>query len=156
MKTKIITKTSIFPASGTQLFKKLQKLSTLQHIAFPYASFEPVNGQNDLIWRGGESFDFEFRLFCFIPFGIHKISVIDFDVKRGIFTKEGNRFVPIWNHRIIIEPLSDHSVRYTDEVEIGTGLKTPFVCLWAKLFYAHRQKRWIKLLKNSALREDSA
>lgn len=35
---------------------------------------------------------------------------------------------------------------YTDEVEIGAGWKTPFVYLWAKAFYSHRQKKWIKLL----------
>ena len=149
MRTKHITKTSVFPAAEQEVFEKLQKLSTLQHIAFPYATFEPADGCKNLIWREGESFEFKFRLFGIIPFGIHRINVIDFSLENGIYTKEGNRHVPVWNHRITIEPLDEKNIRYTDEVEIGAGLKTPFVCLWAKMFYTHRQKRWIKLLSKN-------
>ena len=36
---------------------------------------------------------------------------------------------------------------YTDGVDIKAGWKTPFIWIWAKAFYAHRQRKWIKLLK---------
>lgn len=147
MKNRVVTKTSVFPASKTEVYERIQRLSTLQHIAFPYATFRPLNGSDDLVWKPGHRFEFRFRLFGVIPFGVHTISVIEFDEDRGIYTEEGNRHVPVWNHRIFIEPLDGDSVRYTDEVEIGAGWKTPFVYLWAKMFYAHRQKRWIRLLK---------
>jgi len=147
MKNKTVIKTSLFPASKSIVFGEIKKLSTLQYIAFPYAAFMPVNGQNDLIWQSGEIFDFRFRLFGIIPLGIHRIAVVDFDEESGIYTKEGNKHVPVWNHRIIIEPTDRNTVRYTDEVEINAGWKTPFVYLWAKQFYSHRQKKWIKLLK---------
>ena len=35
----------------------------------------------------------------------------------------------------------------TDRVEIHAGWKTVFVWLWANAFYAHRQRKWIRLLK---------
>jgi len=143
---KIVVKASVFPASKSEVYERIQKLSTLQHIAFPYAAFKPLNGSDDLIWKPGRRFEFRFRLFGVIPFGVHTINVIEFDENTGIYTRESNPHVPVWNHRIAIEPIDSSSVRYTDEVEIGAGWKTPFVALWAKMFYAHRQKRWIKLL----------
>ncbi len=150
MNNRVISKTSIFPASKQVVFGKIQKLSTLQYIAFPYATFKEVCGNEDLIWKSGQTFKFKLRLFGIIPLGIHSISVIDFDEERGIYTIEGNRHVPVWNHRIILESINHTSVRYTDEVEIGAGWKTPFVFLWAKMFYAHRQRKWIKLLRKSS------
>lgn len=42
--------------------------------------------------------------------------------------------------------IDDNVTEYTDEVEIYAGWKTPIVYLWAKMFYGHRQKKWIKLL----------
>jgi len=149
MRTKTVRRTSVFPASEQVIFEKIQKLSTLQYIAFPYAVFRPTNDEEDLIWKSGQTFEFDFRLLGFIPFGIHRINVIEFDEQSGIYTRESNSHVPVWNHRIIIEPISERKVRYTDEVEIGAGWKTPVVCLWAKMFYAHRQKKWIRLLKRS-------
>ena len=147
MTIKTISKTSVFPASVQVISKKLQRLRTLQHIAAPYAAFEPLDGSEDILWQSGQSFEFRFRLFGFIPFGIHRICVVDFD-ESAIYTRESNTHVPVWNHRITLEPLGNNCTRYTDEVEIGAGWKTPFVCLWARMFYAHRQKRWIKLLRD--------
>ena len=51
--TMTVKKTRIFPASRHEVFLRLQKLSTLQKIAWPYASFTPVNGQDDTTWTPG-------------------------------------------------------------------------------------------------------
>jgi len=149
MKRKTIIKTSRFPASEKNVFNKLKSMQTLQYIASPYATFTPINGGGDLNWKEGETFSFHFKLFGVIPFGVHTIKVIDFDEKTyRIYTNESNTYVPIWNHSILLKPLGDDGSQYTDEVEIYAGWKTPFVYLWAKCFYAHRQKKWVKLLSN--------
>ncbi len=142
----IIRRTSVFPAEKDMIFNRLTRLETLRYIAYPYASFEPVNCGENLIWKEGGSFEFSFRLFGFIPLGIHRINVIDFDMEKGIYTREINSHVPVWNHRIYLIQ-TDKGVNYTDEIEIYAGWKTPFVALWAKMFYAHRQRKWMKLLK---------
>jgi hypothetical protein len=142
-----VIKTSVFPASKEEVFCKLQKLSLLQYIAKPYATFTPV-GEPISIWKAGTSSAYKLRLFGFIPFGTHKINVISFDIDNGIYTNEGNEFVPVWNHRIELKELPDKRCQYSDVVEIDAGWKTLFVYLWAKCFYAHRQRRWIKLLKS--------
>ena len=63
----------------------------------------------------------------------------------GIKSHEGNKHVPVWNHDITLKVLDDTHTRYTDRVEIKAGWKTPFVWLWANAFYAHRQRKWIRL-----------
>ena len=142
----IIIKTSIFPASKEKVFGKLQRLELLQHIAKPYATFTPI-GEKISVWESGKSSAYKFKLFGIIPFGTHRINVLSFDMDDGIYTHEGNELVPVWNHRIVLNGLPDNRCIYTDIVEIDAEWKTLFVYLWAKCFYAHRQKRWIKLLK---------
>lgn len=141
----IVIKTSIFPASKEEVFNKLQRLKLLQYIAWPYATFTPV-GEKISEWRAGTSSVYMFKLFGIIPFGTHKINVVSFDKDDGIYTHEGNEYVPTWNHRIVLEEISPDQCLYSDIVEIEAGWKTIFVYLWARCFYAHRQRKWIRLL----------
>ena len=85
-------------------------------------------------------------LFGFIPFGTHSIRIVRFDKER-ISSWEGNEHVPVWNHDILLVPIDESHTEYTDRVEIQAGWKTVFVWLWAKAFYAHRQRKWIRLLR---------
>ena len=140
-----VRRTSIFPASRDIVFSKLQELSTLQYVAKPYASFVPVNQNQLTSWAEGSTSAYRFRLFGFIPFGIHTIHIERFDID-GVSSKEGNKHVPVWNHKIYMKDRGDETV-YTDEVDIDTGWKTVLIWIWANAFYAHRQKKWIRLLK---------
>jgi len=149
-KRKGITKTSLFPAEKEDVFRRLQSLRTLQYIAAPFASFSPLNGNPDLLWRKGGECMFHLKLFGFLPLGIHTIRVVELDAAScQILTNEANTHVPIWNHRIWLESTPTGESRYTDEVELFAGWKTPFVSVWAKLFYRHRQKKWRKPLLRS-------
>ena len=141
----IVRKSSVFPASRDAVFEKLQKLETLQTIAKPYATFDPV-GTAAPVWTVGSTSSYRFRLFGVIPFGIHTIHIVRFDPE-GVSSREGNEHVPVWNHDITLVPVDGSHTRYTDRVEIRAGWKTPFICLWANAFYAHRQRKWIRLLK---------
>ena len=141
----IVQRTSVFPAPRDAVFRKLQRLETLQAIAKPWATFKPV-GDVGGVWTVGGVSSWRFRLFGVIPFGIHTIRIVRFD-GNSISSREGNARVPVWNHDIILMPLDDSRTRYTDRVEIHAGWKTPFVWLWARGFYAHRQRKWIRLLE---------
>ena len=140
----MIQKTSVFPAPRDAVFQKLQRLETLQVIAKPYVAFEPVDSTAAVWDVGGES-SYRLRLFGFIPFGMHTIRIVRFDPER-ISSREGNRHVPVWNHDILLVPIDENHTEYTDRVEINAGWKTIFIWLWAKAFYAHRQRKWITLL----------
>ena len=140
-----VRKTSTFPAKRDVIFGKLQELSTLQYIAAPYATFTPLNPEPDMTWAVGISSSYRFRLFGFIPFGTHTIRIERFD-RDAVSSKEHNEHVPVWNHKIYLKDKGGQT-DYTDEVDIDAGWKTDIIWLWAKAFYAHRQRKWIKLLK---------
>lgn len=141
-----VKKSSVFPAAKDEIFRRLQKLKTLQYIAHPYATFKSVDDTEELTWQEDSAFAFHFKLFALIPFGVHTIKVIQFDIEKGIYTQEGNKHVPVWNHKIILEKIDENTTKYTDIVEIQAGWKTLFVYLWANSFYAHRQRKWKRLL----------
>ena len=142
----IVQKTSVFPAGRDAVFQKLQKLETLQYIAWPFATFEPV-GNAVPTWTVGGTFSDRFRLFGVIPFGTHTIHIVRFDPE-SIRSREANEHVPVWNHDIIMEPVDANHTEYTDRVEIRAGWKTAFIWVWANAFYTHRQRRWIRLLRD--------
>ncbi|UTC76551.1 hypothetical protein E4O04_00340 [Treponema sp. OMZ 799] len=146
MKTKTLYRQSVFPCEIDRVYSLLKNLSTLQCIAIPYAAFEPQTKSDDIEWYPGQTITFRFKIFGIIPYGIHTINVIEFS-KEGIYTNESNTHVPMWNHRIQLIDNKDGTTTYSDEVEIGAGWKTIFVWMWAKCFYAHRQKKWIRLLE---------
>ena len=141
----VVQKTSVFPASRETVFENLRKLETLQYIASPFATFEPVEDAG-AVCAEGEISSYQLRLFGIIPFGNHTIRIIRFSPD-GISSREGNEHVPVWDHDITLVNLNDDHTEYTDRVEIHAGWKTVFVWLWANVFYAHRQRKWIRLLE---------
>ena len=66
----IVQKSSLFPAPRVTVFRKLQQLETLQLIAKPFATFEPV-GETVSTWEVGSTSAYRFRLFGLIPYGMH-------------------------------------------------------------------------------------
>ena len=148
----IVRRTSDFPAKREVVFEKLQRLDTLQYIAAPYASFTPVNVDADTIWQVGSTSSYRFKLFGVIPFGTHTIRIERFDID-GINSRERNEHVPVWDHKITLRDVDDRT-EYTDEVEIKAGWKTSFIWIWAKAFYGHRHRKWIKLLKKRERKEE--
>ncbi len=134
-----------FSAAKSRVFKLLQQFETLQQVAAPYISFTPVDGNTKLQWRVGETYRFKTKLVGFLPFGEHVIRVVSFD-HDSIYTNEHNTYVAVWNHEIVLTELANGHTEYTDRVEIYAGWKTFFVYTWAKLFYAHRQRKWVKIL----------
>jgi len=55
--------------------------------------------------------------------------------------------ITTWDHWITVEPDGERGTRYRDEVEVKAGLLTPFVWLFAQVFYRHRQRRWRALAR---------
>ena len=146
--TKTVSISSCFPASTDEIWGRLQQIGTLQYIADPYATFEPI-GDMPLIWIEGGTSKLILKLFGVINLGVHTIYVKEFNKDvLTIYTNESNKYVPVWNHRIVLQKAdSDEMTNYRDDVEIFAGWKTPMVAIWSRLFYKHRQKKWLSLLK---------
>ena len=135
----IVSKTSVFPASVSEVFTKLQKPETLRIIADPYLSFEPI-GEGEIMWKADTLSSYRIKLFGSISLGIHTIRIIRFDPDR-IKSLESNDQVPVWNHDITLVRLDESHTQYTDTVEIHAGWKTFFIWLWANAFYSYRQRK---------------
>ena len=56
-----------------------------------------------------------------------------------------SRLVKVWDHKITLEDFRGMT-RYTDVVEVHAGPLTPVAFLFAKAFYAHRQRRLRRLV----------
>jgi hypothetical protein len=52
-----------------------------------------------------------------------------------------------WDHHVRIEQTPDGATRYEDRVTLGAGALTPLAALFARLIYAHRQRRWRRLAR---------
>jgi hypothetical protein len=138
----IIHVTSIFPASREKIFEKLQEIETLRYICSPLAAFTPLDKSQK--WQAGAVFRFVLTA-CGLKFGVHTIKVKKFEIDK-ILTHEHNKNVPIWNHIITLEKSGENNTKYSDIVEVRAGWKTPFIWLWANIFYRHRQRKWRELL----------
>ena len=147
MKTKTICVSSVFPATPDKIWSIIGNLDTLRYIAAPYAYFTPLDTSNALVWHKGETTQFYLKVFGIIPMGTHTIKIIAFDKGNYyIASEEKNHVVFIWNHQIHLKPTANGTALYEDAVEIGAGWKTNLVCVWSKMFYRHRQRKWRKLL----------
>ena len=152
-KGKIVHLSTELPAPADEVWDRLLRVETLRYITRPLLSFAPANhAAAQGRWRENARFHFTLRVFGAISFGgVHSIEVQTLD-KAGyeIYTKEQNRVVHTWNHRIRLEPLPGGRTRYTDTVALCAGRLTPAVAAWARGFYRHRQKRWRRLLRQAS------
>lgn len=125
----------------------------LRHVAAPLVRFEPVApGGWPARWSPG-AFPVRMKLFGLLPLGEQVIDISLPPTAPGRFALRDNgrsRLIRRWDHLITIEPVGS-ATRYTDRVEVEAGWRTPFVWLFARLFYAHRQRRWRSLAERGAL-----
>jgi len=150
MKTRTVTVSSFLPAGAAQIRELLRELATLQYIASPYAQFSPIEANASVTWSEGSQTRLNLRIFGLVPLGVHTVRIVRFrDEPCEVLSEEGNRTVPVWRHRITLEPYGRALTRYTDEVTLSAGALTFPVSVWAGAFYRHRQKRWRKLLNST-------
>ena len=116
----IVQKPSVFPAGRDTVFQKLRQLSTLQTVAAPFATFEPVKDAAT-IWQVGGTSAYSFRLFGCIPFDTHTIHIVRFG-SDSISSRKRYGHVPAWNLGIKLRPLDNGRTEYTDRVENGLRL----------------------------------
>jgi len=123
----------------------------LEYVTYPLAVFAPVDPPKFPIkWDEGKYF-VKIRLGGLIPFGQHciNISIPEADTARASYRIRDNGcgdVISKWDHLISIRASQSGKTLYTDTVEIRAGLFTPFVWIYARIFYGYRQKRWRRLV----------
>lgn len=137
-----------FTCTEHELWQRISKPESLQFVASPLLSFTPVEpGMLDGEWQVGRDYALKLYFLNVIPMGRHCIQFVKVDREQNIIsTRERGLLARVWNHNIFFEEIKPGLVSYTDEIEIRAGLLTPFVWLFAHVFYRHRQRRWKRLL----------
>jgi len=137
------------PASPERVWREVQRSDLLMYVAAPLIRFQPIDPPSlPEIWSEGR-YQVEMRLFGLLPLGRQWIVISHPEAaEAGVFHIRDNGaggLAKRWDHLISIRPAQEGGTLYTDRVEVEAGLLTPFVALFASLFYAHRQSRWLAL-----------
>ena len=137
---------TFLPCDLDQAIAQVRKPKILQFIAAPLVRFTPVSAARfPDSWPEG-TFWVRLHLFGLIPLGKQAIVISMPPTKTGFALRDDghSRLIKTWDHLITIEPHANGSL-YRDRVEVKAGVLTPFVWLFAQVFYRHRQRRWRKL-----------
>ena len=114
------------------------------HVAYPVLSVEAVDSMPER-WAE-DTYRVSLKLFGVLPMGQQAICVTmnETDDTFTLHDAGYSRLIKKWDHHITIRDGGMHT-DYTDSLDIDAGILTPFIWLFAKLFFRHRQRRLAKL-----------
>lgn len=133
---------------------QLQHTALMRHIAAPLLRFAPVHGPWPLHWQAGQELELRLALFGLLPLGRQTVRIrAEAPATPGgwpVLRDAGDgSLLRLWDHRITLQALPGGHTLYTDQVRIAArhwpALLTPASAVFARLFYAHRQRRWQRL-----------
>jgi hypothetical protein len=141
--------TTILPCRPDETWARVSTSALLLHVAAPLIHFTPKAGTSfPAIWEPGE-YRAWMWLFGFIPIGWQAVVISEPAPQGDTRFIRDNGYGPLirrWDHWIEIAPAAEGGgTRYTDTVTIEAGLLTPLIAAFARVFYAHRQRRWRSL-----------
>jgi ligand-binding SRPBCC domain-containing protein len=142
-----VIRTTILPASVEDVWQLLQRPDTLIFVSAPLLKFKPRGEPLPEVWAEGD-YEVSLRFLGIVPLGRQTIGVRfepAEDGTRRLRDAGHGQLAKTWDHLITVAPAGE-GTRYTDEVTIDAGWLTGAVAFFAGLFYAHRQRRWRKLL----------
>lgn len=122
----------------------------MEYIAAPWLRFEPVDPPAlPEEWEPGR-YLVRLRLLGTMSLGTQWIGIraVEQRGERLLVHDQGtSAWIPVWDHRIEISPADDGGTHYCDRLRIEAGWRTPFVAAFARLLFAHRQRRWRRLVR---------
>ena len=131
--------------TAPRAWEEVQKPLLLSHVAAPFLKFEPLSSKGfPERWDEGNFF-VKMLGFGFLPLGLERIGISTRIDAEGVFyirDDGGGTLVRSWDHLITIRPDGHEFCIYSDTVDISAGILTPFVWIFAQLFYRWRQHRW--------------
>ena len=144
-----ISLSTVLNVAASVAFDQVKRPALLHYVAHPLIRFVP-NTPFPITWQEG-TYETEMYLFGLIPLGSQLIRIeLPNRPADGSFRVRDNgrgHLASTWDHWIFIEPTNEGQCRYTDKVTIRAGLLTPFVWLFALVFYAWRQYRWKQVVQ---------
>lgn len=144
--------TTVLDCPIERVWTEVHKPSLLRHIAWPLLRFVPRGPEPwPARWTEGR-FRVGMWAFGVLPIGGQWVGI---EYPQGEALKDGKGvlrdngsgdLIRAWDHWIFLEKIDDSRTRYTDRLDVSAGPLTPFVWLFARIFYAYRQRRWRRLI----------
>lgn len=144
---------TILQLPAAEVLARVRTPALLRYVAAPLMQFVPLDPPRfPDHWAEGP-YRVSTRLFSVVPLGQQTID-ISFDGLPGdTFAIRDNghgELAQRWDHRIEAIAIGERETLYRDTIEIEAGVLTPFVWLFAQVFYRHRQRRWRLLARAKA------
>ncbi|MEO1798482.1 MAG: hypothetical protein AAFR53_15955 [Pseudomonadota bacterium] len=131
-----------------RVWEELHRPGLLLFVARPILGFRPVRPDRfPETWAVGE-YVVALRWRGLVPLGRQTISISHPEAPEGCRALRDNGhsgMIRRWDHLITLEP-EGAGTRYTDRVSIEAEVLTWPVAMFARSFYAHRQRRWRALV----------
>lgn len=149
-----LTLSTVLDAHPDEVWREVNRPELLLHVAWPLLVFEPLDPDRfPERWEERE-YRVRMRQFGVLPVGWQVIGIErppHSDRARHLRDNGRGTLASTWDHLITVEPIDDQhgrtKTRYTDRLGVRAGLLTPMVWAFARLFYAHRQRRWRRLVR---------
>jgi hypothetical protein len=143
----LIDISTYLPCTASTAIEHVGSPALLMHIAKPLVKFVAIEPpQFPDKWADG-TYWVSILLFGIIPLG--RQAVVISHPPSDVYTLRDNghsALIQKWDHIITIAPAHSGTL-YRDQVTIQAGMFTPFVWLFAQLFYRHRQRSWRQLAR---------
>jgi hypothetical protein len=151
----IVEISTVLNSSADRVWDEVQKTNLLKYVAYPLLKFEPLTPiEFPAVWQSGK-YLVKLKAFGCIPLGRQCIVISqpdsDSGPSLGVYQIRDDGYGDIvtkWDHQITIRSTPGGLAQYTDRVEVRAGLLTPFIWLYAHIFYRYRQYRWRRLIRN--------
>jgi hypothetical protein len=123
------------------------------HVAWPILQFVPIGDEPLDTFKQGGRYRVRLKLFGMFSFSSQWIIISLHEPEVGEWPKRlrdngYSTLISKWDHWITVSPDAYGGTQYSDDVEIRAGMLTPFVWMFAQVFYWHRQRRWRGLVRN--------
>jgi hypothetical protein len=148
---------TVLDAPSERIWAEVNRTVLHAYLTRPLLTFEPVDPPTlPDRWEERE-YRVRMKLFGAVPLGWQIVKVerpATDGAKQHIRDNGRGALIRRWDHLITIEPAGPQRTRYTDRVEVEAGLLTPLVWAFARVFYAHRQRRWQHLVAHGFRYDD--
>lgn len=145
---RVVELSSTLDCTPDEAWDRVSTSALLLHIAAPLIRFTPKGGKAfPAIWEPGE-YRAWMWLLGVLPIGWQAVVISKPEPQGQTRFVRDNGYGPLirrWDHWIEISPGPHGTTTYTDRVAIEAGLLTPLIAAFARVFYAHRQRRWRQL-----------
>ena len=139
---------TVLEAHPDRIWEEVLKPKLLLFVAAPMIRFDPVRPEVlPDIWRIG-AYVVSMRFYGAVPIG-HQTIVISYleaiGATRRLHDDGYGGVIRRWDHLMEISPHPDGAL-YRDTIAIDAGWLTLPVAVFARRYYAHRQRRWRALV----------